>query len=376
MLSKGGMFARRSCIHVASRRIPMMLQKNRQNLPLRYFSSNDDLKETLRKVKEDAEAKSREKADEKTEDASAKETSDQVTPSQASGPSIFSTSFDYAKKGVALFVENVKLAYEELTASEKKDSYVKRKLDIPDATPSKKKNEDDDDEEPKETGPSAIVVVKEQKSPWEQMRDRLQDSPLIREMMKQGKRVSQVAGETDLGKKVQNAGQSIRDKIEDAREFWETSQNPLVYTISGAWETVSGDTEESLTIQAIRRLDPQFDKEEFLAEVRDNLIPKVVKAHMAGDLKTLREWCGEAAYQRLAADIRTRKNDNLVFNDTILNVDEMQALFKVNEQDNNPYIVCHYQVQQINCIKKRGEIIEVSLSRFCAVKIELVYYLR
>jgi import inner membrane translocase subunit TIM44 len=122
---------------------------------------------------------------------------------------------------------------------------------------------------------------------------------------------------------------------------------------------VAGETEESIALQAIRRLDDQFDKEEFLAEVRDNLVPRVIKAHLGGDFKVLRDWCGEGVYNKLAADIRTRKNDKLEFNDSILNVDEMEAVFKVNDQDNVPYVIVGYQVQQINCIKKAGEIIEV-----------------
>jgi hypothetical protein len=56
----------------------------------------------------------------------------------------------------------------------------------------------------------------------------------------------------------------------------------------------------------------------------------------------------EGSYQSLAADILTRKNDNL-FNDTTLRVNEMEAVFKVNEQEDSPYVVCDYQVQQIDC---------------------------
>jgi hypothetical protein len=41
------------------------------------------------------------------------------------------------------------------------------------------------------------------------------------------------ASETDIGKSAQKATQNVRDKIEDAREFWETSQNPIIHTLSG-----------------------------------------------------------------------------------------------------------------------------------------------
>lgn len=325
----------------------------------RHFSNNDELKETLRKVKEEAEAKAKEseggdsgepKASPETESGSA----------QPQGPSMFAKGLDFAKRGIEIFVDNVKLAYEELTASEK-DSIVKKKIgDVYEKPKPKEGDEAEEDEEPKEAGPSAIVLVKEAKNPWEAMRERLADSPIIREMLRRGQKVGKAAVETDLGKRVQNAGQSVKEKLEDAREFWETSQNPIIYSLSGAWETVTGDTEESLAIASIKRLDAGFDKEEFLAEVSNNLVPTIIKAHLGGDTKLLKEWCSEAVYSKLSADIRTRKHDGLVFNDNILNVEEAQHQLKISEQDNVPFIVCTYQVQQINCIKKRGEIIEVS----------------
>lgn len=364
MLSRSGIIARRTFTRAAFHPRPAVLV-NSYKPSVRFFSNNDELKETLKKLKEDTEAKQKATEAEKTGETP-QESAETEVKQQPSGPSAFSSGLDMVKSGFSFLVENVKLAYEELKGEDtKKSSYIKRKIEVYDAKPSKPTEEGGEDAEPRDAGPSAIVLVKEQKSPWEQMRDRLQDSPLIREMLKRGKRVSQVAGATDLGKKVQNAGQSVRDRMEDVREMWETTQNPIVYTISGAWETVAGETEESIALQAIRRLDDQFDKEEFLAEVRDNLVPRIIKAHLGGDFKVLRDWCGEGVYNKLAADIRTRKNDKLEFNDSILNVDEMEAVFKVNDQDNVPYVIVGYQVQQINCIKKAGEIIEVcSFSSF------------
>lgn len=99
-------------------------------------------------------------------------------------------------------------------------------------------------------------------------------------------------------------------------------------------------------------------QEEWAAEVKDTLAPKIIKAHLEGDLKTLKPWLGEAVYNKLAADIRTRKNDKIVFDANILNIDENQVIMRYLD-DQGPVIVCIYMVQQINCIRKAGEIIEV-----------------
>jgi hypothetical protein len=92
------------------------------------------------------------------------------------------------------------------------------------------------------------------------MKERLQDSPFIREILKNSRKVSQQAAATDIGKQAANVGRAVSDKLEDARTFWETSQNPIVYTLSGVWENVTGETEEGIAIKEIRKLDPNFIK--------------------------------------------------------------------------------------------------------------------
>lgn len=90
-----------------------------------------------------------------------------------------------------------------------------------------------------------------------------------------------------------------------------------------------------------------------------NLAPMIIKAHLQGDTGKLKPWCGEAVYNKLAADIRTRKHDGIVFDSNILEVEENQSILKVVESG-RPVIVVVFMVQQINCIRnKEGEIIEV-----------------
>jgi import inner membrane translocase subunit TIM44 len=270
------------------------------------------------------------------------------------------------KEWGSLFVENVKLAYAEMT-SDDKESLLERKLHTADSfrTPKPKKedgeeNEEEEEEVVKDAGPNAIVVVKEGKSPWEQMKERLQDSPFIRDILKRTKVVGQVAAQTDLGKQAQNIGTSVKDKVEDLRNFWETSQNPIVYTLSGVWDNMTGETEEAMTIAEIRKLDSKFIPEEWSEEVREKLAPLIIKAHLRGDTAALKPWLGEAVYNKLAADIRVRKTDGYVFDSNLLGIDENQMIMKLVE-GGSPVIVVVYMVQQINCIKNRkGEIVEVS----------------
>lgn len=150
-------------------------------------------------------------------------------------------------------VENTKLAYLEMTGRDVKDSLLKRKVEQAESFRTatrevKDEDDEDDDDDAKDkssrattaVGPSSIVLVKEPKSAWDSMKDRLQDSPFIQEIIRNSRKFSRTAAETPIGKKASEVGQSVKDKIEDMKEFWETSQNPLVYTLSGVWDTMTG----------------------------------------------------------------------------------------------------------------------------------------
>ena len=110
-----------------------------------------------------------------------------------------------------------------------------------------------------------------------------------------------------------------------------------------------------------------FLQELWAEEVKTNLVPQIIKAHLAGNTSALKPWLGEAVYNKLAADIRTRKHDGIVFDTNILDIDENQILVRFLE-NNAPVIVVVYMVQQINCIRNRkGEIIEVRFNLLLCV---------
>ena len=90
----------------------------------------------------------------------------------------------------------------------------------------KKVNEDGEEIEENEeveeayTGPQAIVVTDSDKSTWESMQERLQDSPLIQEMLKNTRRFKKQAASTDIGQKVGEMGGNVQDKIHVSRDLY------------------------------------------------------------------------------------------------------------------------------------------------------------
>lgn len=351
---------------------------------VRWFS-NEDFKSTLNKMK-DGFQEQKDKANTSTENGTEDGTTKADASSSGSGadPTKEGFQFSLPKLDVRSIInwgydtaesmrDSIELAYKEMTASDPAESRLKTTVHQAESfrrtsKPSRKDNDDDDDDEDSEKdseadtdpGPSAIVLVKEPKGAWEQMKERLQDSPFIKEILKNSRKVGKAAADTDIGRKAQDMGKSVQDKIEDAREVWETSQNPLVYTVAGVWENITGETEEAIAISEIRKLDPGFSKEEWAAEVKEKLAPVILKSHLIGDTKALKPWLGEAVYNKLAADIRARKHDGISFDPNILDIEENQIIMKFLE-NGGPVIVVVYMVQQINCIRNRkGEITEGS----------------
>ena len=108
-------------------------------------------------------------------------------------------------------VDGLRDTHEELFGV-KKTTLMRRQ--VGQASTFRRKAVDDDEEEEAYSGPSELVLVKGSKSPWEAMRERLQDSPFIREMIKNSRKVAKAAVETDIGKSAAKLGQNVRDRIE------------------------------------------------------------------------------------------------------------------------------------------------------------------
>lgn len=319
---------------------------------------NVDFQETLKRVQSEAEARSKEAAG---EDPSPSSSSSSSSSASFSGMDVMGRLREWYE----YLDDNVRAAYQEMSG-QSKSSVLHRTVQQADSfrKPTQKKEageregeeEEVVEEEAAPSGPSAIVLVKEPTSQWERMKQRLEGSQVIREMLRNAKKFQSAAADTDLGKQAARVGQSFREKLEDAREFYETSQSPMVYKVAGLISDLTAATEEGNATTAILKLDPAFNKEEWADEVKRNLVPTIIRAHLSGDSKVLKPWLGEGVYNKLTEDIRIRKSEGVSIDPHILELDENQILMSFH--DNEPIIVVSYAVQQINCIRKKGEIVE------------------
>mmetsp|Transcript_6545 Transcript_6545/g.19897 ORF Transcript_6545/g.19897 Transcript_6545/m.19897 type:complete len:367 (+) Transcript_6545:75-1175(+) len=240
-----------------------------------------------------------------------------------------------------------KLAWQELTRGSKRD-VLTQSLAVPE--------EERPAESSEEVRQTALLVVEEEDT-WAELRKRLREAPIIQEILRGAKKLRQ----TPVGQAADAVGARVRDRVEDAREFWETSQNPLVYRASSIVDAVTAENEFASAVRELRRLDPAFSVEEWRASVSKELVPTVVAAFIAGDTSALRPWLGDGLFSRLAQEIRLRKQEGLRYDDArVVDCESCDILaVQLDDHGRNPVLVVQCMTQQINCVRNReGDVVE------------------
>jgi import inner membrane translocase subunit TIM44 len=209
------------------------------------------------------------------------------------------------------------------------------------------------------TGPVAIMVIDESENmtAWERMQKRLTDAPVIQDILSRSEQVYEKSG-------AKKAKQKVDHLTEDAREAWETSQNPWVYRASSVYETLTAETPESIAVAELRRLDPDFTLDDWREDVVEHNLPKIMEWLLMGKINQLKPWLAEGVFQRIAAEITARKQEGVQIDTTVLGImnSEILAVEPDEVEKGSPIIVLHFMCQQINCVRKKsdGSIVEGS----------------
>lgn len=80
---------------------------------------------------------------------------------------------------------------------------------------------------------------------------------------------------------------------------YEESENPLVSTARSITDRIGGwfaENETAMVIKKFREMDPSFQNEAFLQELREYILPEVLDAYVKGDTETLKLWLSAAQY--------------------------------------------------------------------------------
>ena len=97
------------------------------------------------------------------------------------------------------------------------------------------------------------------------------------------------------------------NKVLEWKIKYEESDNPVIRAsrllTDKVTDIVGGlfqKTDLSETLTEICKLDPSFDRVQFLKYCETDIIPNILEAMVRGDLEILKDWCHEAPYKLLA----------------------------------------------------------------------------
>ena len=171
------------------------------------------------------------------------------------------------------------------------------------------------------TGPVDILVIdpSENLTAWERMQRRLTDAPIIADVLQRTERVYETIG-------AKKAKEKLDDIKEDAREVWETSQNPWVYRVSSVYDTLTAETPESIAVKELRILDPTFSLEEWKEDAVEHTLPKIMQWLLEGRINQLKPWLGEGVFKRIAAEIKAREQEGVEVDTHVLGIMNSEIL--------------------------------------------------
>lgn len=172
------------------------------------------------------------------------------------------------------------------------------------------------------------------------------------------------------------------NKILEWKIKYEESDNPVIRASRLLTEKVTDivgglfqKTDLSATLTEICRLDPSFDRIQFLKYCETDIIPNILEAMVRGDLEILKDWCHEAPYKVIAQPLLQveklgYKLDNKILgtfyisyktfsfmrlfqiklNISISDINNIDLIMgKVMEQ--GPVLIISFQCQQIMCVR-------------------------
>ncbi|KAK5114918.1 hypothetical protein LTR62_002077 [Meristemomyces frigidus] len=140
------------------------------------------------------------------------------------------------------------------------------------------------------------------------------------------------------------------------------SENPLITTARSITDRVAGffaENETAMVIKKFREMDPSFQLEPFLTEMRTYILPEVLEAYVKGDVETLKLWLSAAQYSVYAALMQQYTTAGLKSDGKILdirNVDILSA--RILEPGEIPVFVLMARTQEVHVYrnKKSGEL--------------------
>ncbi len=141
------------------------------------------------------------------------------------------------------------------------------------------------------------------------------------------------------------------------RSSYAESENPLVSTARSITDRVAGffaENETAMVIKKFREMDPTFQVEPFLREMREYILPEVLDAYVRGDTDTLKLWLSAAQFSVYAALTQQYTQAGLKSDGRILDIRHVDILSaRMLEPGEVPVFIVTARTQEVHVYRDR-----------------------
>jgi import inner membrane translocase subunit TIM44 len=134
------------------------------------------------------------------------------------------------------------------------------------------------------------------------------------------------------------------------------SENPLISTARSITDRVAGffaENETAMVIKKFREMDPSFQVEPFLREMREYILPEVLDAYVKGDIETLKQWLSAAQFSVYSALSEQWTKAGLKVDGKIVDIRHVDILSaRLLEPGDIPVFIITCRTQEIHVYRK------------------------
>ncbi|KAF2842483.1 TIM44 subunit of mitochondria import inner membrane translocase [Patellaria atrata CBS 101060] len=154
----------------------------------------------------------------------------------------------------------------------------------------------------------------------------------------------------------------VMQRLFNFKSTYAESENPLIITARSISDRVAGffaENETAMVIKKFKEMDPTFQLEPFLQEMREYILPEVLDAYVKGDVETLKLWLSAAQYQVYAALMQQYTTAGLKSDGRILDIRHVDILSaRMVEPGEIPVFIITCRTQEVHTYRnaKTGEL--------------------
>ncbi|KAK9240857.1 hypothetical protein V1525DRAFT_394104 [Lipomyces kononenkoae] len=155
---------------------------------------------------------------------------------------------------------------------------------------------------------------------------------------------------------------SIFQSINSIKQRIDESDGAIISTFRGIADRIGGlfaETEFAQVTRMFREIDPGFQVEGFLNEVREYILPEVIDAYVKGDDEALKLWLSEAPYNIWHASAKQFREAGLYSAGRVLDIRAVDiASARILAPSDIPVMVISCRAQEVHIYKtlKTGEV--------------------